>query len=297
MTGGDERPWIAALRELNFTALEAEVYAALVAERSATGYRLAKLVGKQVANVYKAIQSLEEKGAIAIQGGQVREARAVPPEELLRHLAHQFERRRAHASEALARLPTSEGDQRVYELRSPELVFERARTMLVGAERIALLDVGAGPLVELRRDLEQAAARGVDIALRTEAPVAVKGVEVAVIPPRAAARDEPWPADWLTLVVDGREELLALFSADGRQVQQAVYSESAFLSWVFHSGLVAEIARDEALRVLAAGGSATDVAQALTRYERLAPADAPGRKQLMRSLIDHTGRGPAKDEP
>lgn len=292
-----ERPWIQALTELGFTGLEAEVYGALASASPATGYRLAQAVGKPVANVYKALQSLQAKGAIAIDDGETRQVRAVPPDELLRQLGRQFDRRRERAAEALARLPAPDADLRVYHLHSPELVFERARTMLARAERIALLDLGAAPLAELRADLERAAARGVVVALRTEAPAAIDGVDVVAIPARAAASAEPWPADWLTLVADGREHLLALFTPDGRDVHQAVWTESAFLAWVFHSGLAAEIARDAALHLLDAGGTPAEIRDSFARHDRLSTAEAPGRRMLLRTLERRPTDPPEEEIP
>ncbi|MDO8629132.1 MAG: helix-turn-helix domain-containing protein, partial [Phycisphaerales bacterium] len=81
-TTGAERPReqvIQTLVPLGFTPLEGEVYAILVAESPATGYRVAQAIGKPVANTYKAIESLERKGAIVVDDGESRLCRAVPP--------------------------------------------------------------------------------------------------------------------------------------------------------------------------------------------------------------------------
>jgi hypothetical protein len=76
-----------------------------------------------------------------------------------------------------------------------------------------------------------------------------------------------------------------------------VWSESAFLAWVFHSGLAAEIARDAALHVLAAGGSAAEVQAAIARLDVLAPADAPGRRALLDSLKHQARSDQSKELP
>src|SRR5215813_11412219 len=100
----------AALVELGFTALEAEIYTWLAGETSATGYRIAQGIGKPVANTYKAIESLHNKGAILIEEDENRLCRAVPAGELLRALERGFASRRDHAARALANLARPEGD-------------------------------------------------------------------------------------------------------------------------------------------------------------------------------------------
>src|SRR3954454_24931874 len=101
---------INALVGLGFTGLEAEIYTALLAESPVTGYRVAQAIGKPAANVYKAIASLEAKGAVLVDDGASRVCRAVPPDELLARLERGFAERKAQAASALARLRGAEGD-------------------------------------------------------------------------------------------------------------------------------------------------------------------------------------------
>src|SRR5262244_1295461 len=89
---------IDALTRLGFTALEAEVYTWLLGEPGATGYRIAQGIGKPVANTYKALESLQKKGAILVEEDESRLCRAVPPEELLTQLERGFASSRADAA-------------------------------------------------------------------------------------------------------------------------------------------------------------------------------------------------------
>ena len=72
MTGSD------ALVPFGFTALESEIYVFLLGESPATGYRVAQGINKPAANTYKAIQTLQSKGAILVEEGSSRFCRAVP---------------------------------------------------------------------------------------------------------------------------------------------------------------------------------------------------------------------------
>ena len=70
---------------LGFTALEAEIYSLLLEEEApATGYRVAQALRKPASNIYKALESLESKGAVMVDEGESRLCRPIPPEELLR---------------------------------------------------------------------------------------------------------------------------------------------------------------------------------------------------------------------
>src|SRR3954447_24395728 len=110
---------VSALEELGLSGSEAAVYAYLVQHSPATGYRVAQGIGKPVANTYKAIASLEEKGAVLVDPSSTRPCRAVPPEEFLARLEGQFQERRTRAARALSEVRAAEPeeeDARVYPL-------------------------------------------------------------------------------------------------------------------------------------------------------------------------------------
>ena len=63
---------------LGFTGLESEIYSLLLRESAVTGYRIAKGLRKPAANVYKAIEALEAKGAVMVDQGRHRVRRGAP---------------------------------------------------------------------------------------------------------------------------------------------------------------------------------------------------------------------------
>jgi hypothetical protein len=63
-----------------------------------------------------------------------------------------------------------------------------------------------------------------------------------------------------------------------------VWSESAFLAWVFHSGLAAEITVDLAHAAFAARAGRDQLAAAFDQLAVLGPVDAPGRRALVAAL-------------
>lgn len=245
---------IETLTELGFTGLEAEVYAALLETSPVTAYRVAQQVGKAAANVYKAVESLANKGAIVIDDGESRMLRAVPPAELLGRLERDFKGARTRAERALARLRGTEEDERVYQLKTRDQVLERANSMLKRAKQIALLDLFPEPLDDLREALRQTAKRGVRTVVQIYREAAVEGAEV-VLAPRGEDMLRTWPAQWLNVVVDANEHLLSLMRSDRGEVIQAVWTQSPYLSVIYFSGLASEIQLGALSEKIRAGAS------------------------------------------
>src|SRR5579864_3881046 len=90
-----------ALAGLGFTDTEAAVYCELLRAAPSTGYRLAHAIGKAPANVYQALASLSQKGAVLVEDREARAYRATPPDELLAMLKHSFDGRAVEARAAL----------------------------------------------------------------------------------------------------------------------------------------------------------------------------------------------------
>lgn len=267
---------VAPLVALGLSALEANVYCALVAASPQTGYRLARTLGKPAANVYQALDSLVARGAVVIQHGETRLYAAVPPAALVRQLQADFTRRTRDAVAALDRLATTPASDGVYVLETPSGVLERARQLIEQAGAIVLADLFPSAVEWLRPELEAAARRGVDVVVQAYAPAAVDGVDV-VVHPRGAALIDRWPGTWCNVVADGAESVLALLSPDGTRVHQALWTASAYLSWVYHSGLEAELAASRLRALVEARGAPSPAVQAaLARIDQLAAASPAG---------------------
>ena len=268
------------LVDLGFNGLEAEVYAFLLREAPATGYRVARAIGKPAANTYKAIEALVEKGAALVDEGESRRYRAVRPEELLSRLERSFHEKSSRALAALRKVNRESVDDRVYQLRSAEQVLERARRMLARARRVALLDLFPGVADALRPEIAAAAARGVAVAVKAYRPLALRGATVVVHAgePDIVAR---WPGEWLNAVVDGSEHLLALLAPGGKAVHHAIWSGGAYVSWVYHCALVSEIFFAEIETKIAEGAPAVALKKTLSSYRRHMASDAPGYRTLV----------------
>lgn len=265
---------------LGFTGLEAEIYVALLQSSPATGYGVAQLIGKPLSNVYKALESLQHKGAILVDDGESRMCRAVPADELLNHLDRNFRKNKQRAANALKNLKSHSTDDRIYQLRSHEQVLERCRQMIQDCTEIIILDAFPDLLEELRTDLEKAAGRHLKVAVRNYSPAQIKGAEI-FMDPLGEAIIRRWQGQWLCLVVDGSEYLMAFLSADGKRVYQAVWSSSPFISWVYYCALYGEIFFSKLRKEIEAGASNEQLQAVLKQYHLLWEAEPRGYRDLM----------------
>jgi sugar-specific transcriptional regulator TrmB len=231
---------VEALSRLGFTGLEAEVYAYLLTELPSTGYRVAQALNRPVANVYKALEALESKGAVVVDPSETKLSRAVPADELLKRLERDFSQRAARARNALDSLKPAPGDSRVYQLRTRDQVLERCRAMIRRADSLVIADLFPDPLQALRADLEAAAARGITVIAKAFEPSEMEGVTI-IQNPGGPELVERYPGQWLILTIDGAELVIASLAKDRRTVHQAIWTESPTISWIVHTSFAAEM--------------------------------------------------------
>lgn len=259
--------------------MEAAVYCELLRGGPATGYRLGQSIGKAAANTYQALAQLTQKGAVLVDDRDAKTYRATPPAELLAALERGFVDRRAQALGALEALKPAGPDDRIYQLSTPAQVFERAAAMIRRAKEIVLFDLFAAPLAQLAPQLAQAHGRGLAVAGLAYAETPALPFTV-VTSRNAAVAAERWPGQQVSLVADAREHLTALLTPDGQSVRHAVWSDSAYLACLKHSGLASE------LRVSHLAPSDADPLNALS----LLRAFPPGLRTLIgpaREAQDH----------
>jgi len=281
-----------ALVELGLTGLEAEAYAALLREASATGYRVAQMLGKPVANTYKALESLGLKGAVIVDDGENRLFRAVPPVEFLAAVKQRFVEKHEQAAKALAKLAPPAADDRLYRLQSREQVMQRCRAMLARCEYVAVMDLFPPVVFELLSDLEVAAARGVEVVVKAYRDIAVDGARV-IVRPRGYEIVDAIPGSLLSLNVDGREHLLAMLADDGDRVHQAIWTGSAIIAYVLYNGLVNEVSQVAVMQELAGDGDRASLQARFESLRHLHPISSRG--PVYQALLRHMGIATAAD--
>lgn len=287
-----------SLISLGFTNLEADVYAYLLQESSVTGYRVAQALGKPTANTYKALESLERKGAVLVDESENRLCRAIPANELLNHLDHRFQENRKQAAHSLSKLGRPSADDRVYQLRSRGQVFERCRSMLANCKHVVIMDAFPDIVSELQPDIEQAALRGVEVIIKTYIATEIKDVRV-VVRPRGHEIIDALPGNMISINIDGAEHLLSLVHTDSDQVYQAIWTSSAIISYLLYNGLVNEISQVAIMWEMEQDTTVEKLKKVFSDLRYLHPATSKGfaYQNLMRQLGFTLELDQGKDAP
>ncbi len=274
-----------SLVELGFTALESDIYVLLLGKAPATGHAIARGLGKANANVYKALESLEAKGAVVVGDAEPRIYRPVPTDELLRQIEKAFADRQRRAEAALAGLERRSQDDGIYRMTTSPQVVERARTV-VDRSTFALIADGDAPLMtELEPEFEAAAARGVQVLVKSYRPLDLAGVRT--IPrPRPEEITADTPGTFAVIASDGREFLLCRLAHSG-SVQQAIWTASPMLAFQGYMGLINELTLTSVMGCLESGGSIDDVRRAFERDRPLHPVTS--RNTVYRNLLQALG--------
>ncbi len=151
---------------LGLTRPEADAYLQLLtlaAAGPATGYQVAKQLGKDPTSVYRALEALRQRGAVETVAGRGRLYRPVAPDELIRLLKRDFWSRSVRAREQLAALASPVDDGEIYRLATRDQALERFGQLLDDCTGVALLDMAPPLRGHLTPRIEAARTRGVEV--------------------------------------------------------------------------------------------------------------------------------------
>lgn len=225
--------------EIGFNRLEADVYIHLITHPPSTAYKIGKQINKPTANVYKAIESLTQKGAVIVEDNKNKLCKAVGPNEFFNHYEKSILDKSNTAKALLNSLENETEEQTSYAIDSVPLVFERFRSMMRRCKTIAVIDAFPKALNEVVDSIEDAAKRGIDIQVETYQPITIKGANTVCTTVGEQAIGH-WNSQQLNLVIDGEEHLIALMDNDLKKVKQAVWSNSTYISCILHAGMLKE---------------------------------------------------------
>jgi hypothetical protein len=113
--------------------------------------------------------------------------------------------------------------------------------MLRDAEETVLVQLFPSCAEELREDLQQAVERGRVVAgLVMHEEHLIEGSRL-ILSKMAPQVLRVWPGDQLTIVIDAREFLLALFDRETGQVKRAISVTSPYVASLFNNGIVSDV--------------------------------------------------------
>ena len=225
---------IPIMMSLGFTDLEARAYVALIGADGDTGYAVAKRIGRPTANTYKALASLQEKGAVLVSSGKARRYRAVPVETLVESLGRKFSTDQDRLVNAIEQLDSSAPAPGTYSLETPDQVMYSARKLIASATTRLFIDVTPWVLGNLRESIVVAVESGVETVVKCTDDVVVAGAMVL-----RESREST--AELISVVADGNEYLEAVLTGGGAEVLQSVWVVGPHLCGRFARLLVGDM--------------------------------------------------------
>ncbi len=240
------------LSQLGFTQLESEVYLHLLINGDNTGYAIAKGIGKAVANVYKAVEALSNKGAVEITVGDSKICHAAPWQQVLSSAQTRFSENISDLEQQLKKLPAQQDDESVYQLKNANQVLATAKLMIEQASTIIVAELKPGVDEYLAPFLAQAAVRGVEVRVKIYQDITIEGAKITLRQKgeQVYAKIENTS---FKLCADGKDSLTALLTADLSQVIQAFKSKSALICMEMYCGLIYELILTDLKQAIPAG--------------------------------------------
>lgn len=268
--------------KLGFNRLEAEVYLTLLKESPLTGYRLAQILNKAAANTYKALESLEKRGAVVAEGSpNVKQYVAIPVADYMNQLESGFRNDRQFLEDALKDIKYSISGDKIYMLQTFDQVLEKCSRMLENAEYSVIVDAFPAMLNKIIPQLEKAAENGVNIIVNAYEPVNVRNCRV-IVKSNAKKVLQLWSGDWMNIAVDGKEYLITACEKDG-VLQHAIWSNSPYLSFFVFNGFRYEMLFS-ALSSKIPSEKISEILNSAFEDVNINIADLPGYKTMLERL-------------
>ena len=236
------------LRKMGLSDLEAKVYIWLLENKRSTGYKIAVQIGKPVANTYKALRSLEKKGAVVCDNSSNKTYfDTIPVEEFLNKIERQFIKQRKKIIDEVKKLDVQQEPIGIYELRSAELVYEKAIGMIKTAESSLVIDCFPAPLQVIKKELLNKKGENIPILLKNYCDTRIKGIRQIETIKTDILLDEHL-GQWLLMIKDAAESLIAFFDLSGEELLHSVWIKDPFISLILFNGSTIEFNLSEIFR-------------------------------------------------
>ena len=224
------------LRDLGLSELESVIYIWLLEHKRSTGYKIAGQIGKPVANTYKALKSLQNKGAVLSDDSTgTTYFDTIPVEEFLNKLENEFSRKKEKIIQEVEKLDTRQDSTGIYEIKSQELVFEKVNSMIKSTKSQLLIDGFPVPMKIIKDQISKYRPDDISVYVKNYAGEKIENVHQiqASIPDFLYSELN---GQWLIVLRDTIESLIAFFSKDGSELIHAVWTQDPFISFILFNG-------------------------------------------------------------
>ena len=243
---------ITQLSNLGFTQLESEVYLHLLINGDSTGYAVAKGIGKAVANVYKGVEGLSNKGAIEITVSDSKICHAVPWKQVLTQPQSRFSHNISDLEQQLKQLPEQQDDESIYQLKNIEQVLNTGKLIIEHATSIIVGEFEPEAAEYFAPMLRDAATRGVEVRVKFYKDITIDKAHITLRSKGEQVYAKTKNVSF-KICADGKESLTAVTSTDLSSVVQAFKSKSALICMQMYCGLIYELILTELKQAIPTG--------------------------------------------
>lgn len=237
------------LVNLGFTQLESDVYLYLLMNREATGYAIGKGINKATANVYKALESLINKGAVSYASSGSKICIAVPWKQFLSSKKKLYLSNMDSLSKQLEKLPKQRETERIHQISNASQVLEQSIQMIEAAESILLMDLQPGIVDKLKPSIAKAIANGVEVRAKVYEKADIPGVVLTLRKKGKAVYGKTQDVEF-TICADGKNFIVGLLTPDLSEVLQALQSKCSLMNMKIYSGLLYELVLTDLKRLI-----------------------------------------------
>jgi predicted transcriptional regulator len=238
------------MREVGLSELEATIYIWLLENKRSTGYKIAGKIGKPVANTYKALKSLQKKGAVlSDETTGTAYFDTIPVKEFLNKIENEFARKKERIIEEVKQLEVIEEKTGIFELQSIELMFEKAATIIKTATSSLLIDGHPAPLMMLKDCILAKRKDKISILLKNYDKTEFEGIK-QLHNPKTEMHLGGLQAQWIVVIKDASEALLAFFDHHGEELKHCIWIRDPYISLILFNGSSLEFNLTEVFKVV-----------------------------------------------
>lgn len=231
----DSKNILKMLNGIGLNDLESTIYTWLLQNKKSTGYKIAKSINKPVANTYKALDSLAQKGAVICdQSANKKNYESVDIKQFLDKIESEFKHKRQQLETEIGKLEQKEISGGIYKIKSKAMVYQKAIEMINSTEDILLIDIFPRPLEVLKPHLTKKADKQAIYLKNYLNETIPETYQIKSINGKKVI--ESLDGQWVIMVKDTKESLIAYFDKTGEELINSVWLNDVLLSFILFNG-------------------------------------------------------------
>lgn len=229
------------LKDIGMNNLETDIYVALLQKPGMTGYKIAGAISKPVANTYKALSQLENKGLVVCSESDGNKSYStIDISEYMDRLEHEFRNKREKIVNEIKQLSIPERNFGSYNLTDKQQVIERAKSIIISTKDVLMIDSFPLPYEALKDTIAQKEnVNDSDIRLKLYHQTE-QICKHTLFSYSGDLHLEAWIGQWLTICKDSDEVLVACFNSESDDLIHAIWTTDPLICFSVFNGMVNE---------------------------------------------------------